>query len=166
MGWMKFYSNRRRVLDNINNLLLRIEEMSISKKDSISKIDPFALGMLNHLAKIYVTGEKSNWFGTVRKEIDNIQKVRFAKKPSRFQYYRYMYSRPIQTGLDWMHTPLAVALSYKDHVPTEQEVIDFDTRVRDFLRHVSVMISIKNWQVKDHKHEIDQLLDNNFRLKL
>jgi len=85
-------------------LILRIEEISEPKKDSIARIYPFVLGMVEHLAKIYVTGESSNWFGTIRSQIGNIQKVKFNKLPTKHAYFRYMYIRPIHSGIPWRRT--------------------------------------------------------------
>jgi len=108
-------------MHNINYLLICIDEMSQPKKDSIRGIHPFALRMLEHLGKIYVTQSKSNLVGTVRSQIINIQRVNFRKMPTRFQYFRYIYSSPMHSGLFWENTPIGLALTYKDNLPTEEE---------------------------------------------
>jgi len=147
-----------RIYHNMNHILLRIEEMSESKKSSIDRIRPFALGMLTHLGKIYIKSERSNWFGTVRKQITNISRVNFNNYPTATQYFRYIYSNPIHSGLPWNRTPIYTALEYKGHRPTHEEFVDFEYRVQTFTRYVSHSIADKNWNVDDHKTEIDEEL--------
>jgi len=136
-----------------------IEEHRVRKRKSINKITPFALGMLTHFGKIYIGHEKSNWFGTIRGQIKNIDKVRFDKSQSASNMYSHIYTYSMQ-DLDhsWRSTIIAKVLEYKGHKPTREEFIDFDARVKIFVRYISKGIVDRNWNVDEHKTEIDEEL--------
>jgi len=136
-----------------------IEEQQKRKRKSTDKIIPYAQGMLTHLGKIYVGKEQSNWFGTVRKQIKNIKKVKFDKVPTSAQMFKYVYTDSmVSPGTRWDTRIMAKSLKYKDHKPTYEEFIDFDIRVKEFVRNISKGIVDRNWNVDDHKTEIDREL--------
>jgi len=146
-------------------LMLRIEEMSEPKKDIIRRIYPFSIGIVEHLAKIYVTNKESNWFGTVRSQIGNIQKVKFNKLPTKRAYFRYMYIGPIHSGIPWRRTVEYENLQYGGNEPTEEQYIDFLDRVKLFFKYISGNMAQRDWVVSDHKSEIDSKIKELFTNK-
>jgi len=136
-----------------------IEEQQKRKRRNADKIIPYARGMLTHLGKIYIKSEQSNWFGTIRKQIKNIKKVKFDKAPTSAQMFKYVYTDSmVSPGTRWDVRIMAKALKCEGHKPTHEEFVDFDMRIKEFVRYISKGIVDKNWNVDDHKTEIDEEL--------
>jgi len=148
-------------LQNAKNLLKEIEEMTTWSKSSPDKVGAYARGIVTHLGKIYVKSEQSNWFGTIRKQIGNIDKLHFRKLPTKVKYLEH-----IHTGIDsnkpQLRTVIGLALQYKGHKLIGIEYVDFEQRVNYFFDVLAGYLANKFWNLEDNKDQIDHILDSVF----
>jgi len=137
--------------------------MSESKKDSIRRIHPFSIGIMEHLAKIYVTGNRSNWFGTIRSQIGNIESISFKRRVTSSNYFSYLYIRPLHDhNLIWYRSRIGKSLGYNNHTVTEKEFTDFVDKLVLFYKWLAANLADPKWAVARHKDEVDRKLSELF----
>jgi len=131
----------------MQEMILRIEELSPIKLHAILKIEQHVLEMIQHLSKCY--NNKDREYGNIYNEIFHIQSVNFAKLPSRTKYYRYLYIGPLKSGLHWSNTHVGAALEQYSGVTSESEYTEFDQSIQTFMYALSYDLSNPDWDIRD-----------------
>jgi len=155
---MSFWKSGLNPGDYIIEGIMCIEE-HVSKSTKVGKIKAPVKNIILHLGKIYLTGQKSNWFGTIRKHIRNIEKVVFPNTRTEQEYYRDLWLdiKEQERFIPKARSPIRKALRY-DNKPTEEQYLEFVRLLDAFFKWLSIRLASKTWLVSKNKSEIDAIL--------